>query len=236
MRLLVLCTLLAACEQRFVAPAVPELVAPSAPTGPLDVPALVLVPNERLIWDVQLKGMTVGRAELVVGDDDTVRSEFHTTGLARTVAVVSHVLETEFDRVAARPLHATEHLVDGGDETDLETTFEPTRVHAGERVLALPPGKVGHTLHTALGVLRAWARPGARPGYVYVVHAGELYELAVHEPVVEMLHGVHVLRVDGAIASEKLTIQLWITDDDRRVPLRIEVTSDDVHAVAELAG
>jgi len=235
-RAIVLALLIACGERRFVAPALPDLVAPSVPAGPLDVPALVLVPNERLAWEVQLKGMTVGIAELLVGDDDTVQSRFHTTGLAGTVHAVEHVLVTQFDRVAARPVQATEDVVDGGEVMHVETTFDGGRVVAGAHALAVPAGKIGHTLHTALGVVRAWARPGAAAGYVYVVHLGELYELALQQPVAEQLNGVHVLRIDGTIASENLALQLWITDDDRRVPLRIEVISDDVYVVVELAG
>jgi hypothetical protein len=235
MRIAIALAVCAACEPRFVAPPVPDLVAAGAPVGALDVPALQLVPNEQLIWDVQVRGMTIGAAELDV-DDDTVTSRFRTTGLAGTMHAVEYMLVTQVDRVAARPAHASERLVEAGEVHERELAFEAGRVVAGERTLAVPAGKVGHTLHTALGVVRAWARPRAAAGYVYVVHAGELFELALREPVAVQLHGVHVLRVDGAIARENIAIQLWITDDDRRIPLRIEVRSDDVVVVAELAG
>jgi hypothetical protein len=107
------------------------------------------------------------------------------------------------------------------------------------RFFSLPDGNPGHTLHSALGAVRAWAQPDARPGFLFIVHAGQLVRLEVARPIVEELQGTKTLRVECRVhpqtdQREPFAATLWLTDDPKRTPVRIEVTSAGEHVTAEL--
>jgi hypothetical protein len=90
-------------------------------------------------------------------------------------------------------------------------------------------------MHTALGVLRAWAQPNAAPGYVVVAAMGKQYRLDVTRPVVEDMEGTKTLHVTGRIkADEPIDVSLWLSNTPQRTPLRIELSDEDFHLTAEL--
>jgi len=50
-------------------------------------------------------------------------------------------------------------------------------------------------------------------------------------------HQHHGLDLHGVIKDTKrgnVTMTLWLSDDDRRIPLRLAITLDDIHVTAEL--
>ncbi len=202
------------------------------------VRALLLPPNESLIWDVRAAGMTIGRAELDVGETD-VHSKFSTSKLASMFATIHHELVTTVDREAARPATATETVVESGETTRSEMAFDGNgySIDRDDRVV-IPDGNAAHTIHSALGWLRAWADPKAEPSALYVLEDRHLFRFTLDRPVTELLREIETLRIDGHIraneASEPIGITVWLTADAERKPLRIAITAGKLHIVAEL--
>ena len=226
---------LAACTGGGFRPApLPDLVVAKATIEQLRPHELLLVPGEHLIWDVHLHGMTIGRAELEVGDTE-VRSRFTTDSLADMVMSVSHELTTMVDRGSARAGASVEIATLEGKTHQFEASWQGAMMTLNGVPSPMPGGKTGQTMHTALGVLRAWAAPDAEPGFVIVLEMGKLYRLDVKRPTVEDLQGTSTLRIDGQIgAKEPIEFVMWLSDTPERTPLRIELSNDDFHITAEL--
>lgn len=236
---------LAACSRGADTPRalfgpLPELVVAEPAAAPIAVRELLLPPDEKLIWDVHWKGLTVGRVELTVNGDE-VHSRFRTSAVVRTVTSIDHELATVLDRTGARAASQHEALTVDGDARAIDAIFDG----AGYRIAGQPaqPVKGGsaHTLHSALGALRAWARPGARPGFLTVLIAGEPVRLEVAEPVAEALQDRATLRIDGRALGGRalggagpITIKLWLRASEDRAPQRIEIATDEARVSAEL--
>jgi hypothetical protein len=158
---------LAGCvESRIPVQPLPELVVEGTPTSEAAVGEIHMFPGERMIWDVSLDGMSLGRAELVVGAAD-VHSEFRTASLVGALVSVHHELTTVLDGNAV------------ASATDvLEVDGEVTR-NVVSRTPGVPPV---HTLHSVVGWLRAWAPRATQRGYITVAHAGHVYRLDVARP------------------------------------------------------
>ena len=240
MRCLVAVTLLAACGHPppFPVKPLPELVSAVVPTAPIRITALALPPGESLIWSVRWKGLTVGRAELAV-TESTVRSRFTTDALVSTVVTMQYELETVLDRAAARPIRATEKLALNGETKQVAATLDGASYAVDGRPFEVPGGNVGQTLHSALGALRAWAAPDARPGFLFVVHGGQLYRVDVARPVAEALQGTNALRIECRVRPvddklEPFAVTAWLAADPQRTPLRLEVKSGEAQITAEL--
>jgi hypothetical protein len=229
---------LAACgrDHGFPIKPLPELVVTRSPAAPIAVRELLLVPQEKMIWDVHWKGLTVGRIELAVGADD-VHSRFTTAAIVNTMTSVHHELATVVDRLGARPDSQHEALTVDGEARTIDATFDAAgyRINAGD-LKAVQDGTRIHTLHTALGALRAWARPGARPGFLLVLVAGQELRLELAEPIAEQLADRPALRVDGRMRGGELpaAVTIWLHAGEDRTPLRIEIASDDSRITAEL--
>lgn len=216
------CVLLCACgEQRLRPQPLPELVVATASRDlpRIEAASLWLVPGESFVWDVHWKGLTIARAEMFVAEAE-VRSRVATGALASSFARLRHDLSTLIDRSSTRPRGGEEILVEDDDTSRADVVA----------------GKVGHTFHTALGMLRAWARADARPGYLQVLHLGELYRLDVDAPLVEDLRGTRTYKIVGRIRGKASPIHLaiWLGADDARAPLRIEIAQDGSKLTAEL--
>src|SRR5207244_4315061 len=87
-------------------------------------------------------------------------------------------LITHIDRAAARPLGVHETLEIDGETHHFDAPLDGS----------------AHTLHTALGWLRAWARVGAASASILVVHAGDLYRVDIVSPVRDEIDGKPMLR------------------------------------------
>jgi hypothetical protein len=223
-------TLLLACvvgcsEPHMIARPLPALVAAQPPVLNATVSHLLLEPHETLIWEVSSEGLTIGRAELVVGDDD-VHSRFATDGLASAFTRVHYDLSTVLDRAAARPSTAHELLDVDGTRTEIASVFDGPIYTIGDAHHTAPA--TAHTLHSALGWLRAWASPGARAVSLFVVYMGTVFRLDVAQPMQEEGR----LRIDGH--AGEIAISIWFSESSARIPLRIVATSGSLHLTAEL--
>ena len=234
MRRIAIVILLLGCGDRLRVAPLPELVVARTPPSEIAVRQLWLVPGEHLIWEVHAGGIAIGRAELDVGATEA-RSRFATDSLAGALMSVRDELSTTLDRAAARATASTETLELGGETERFDATFAGASYTLGGKTLPIAGGNFGQTIHSALGVLRAWVEPDARPGYVMVLVAGRLYRLDVTRPTVEDLQGTRTLRIDGRIhAAESIGFVMWLAATPARTPLRIELSNDDVHVTAEL--
>lgn len=226
-RLAMLCLL--ACEPRLSPRPLPELVHSPPAVVAVHPIALLLPAGESLIWEIEVGGVAIGRAELAVSEDD-VRSWFTTNALASLLAPVRYDLATALDRRAGRPVRADEQLAIDSARTHSTAAFSGTHV-AIDGVDHAAPAPV-HTLHTALGWSRAWARVGAPPAVLYVLYGGDVVRVELAPPVRERLRERAALRLDAR--AGELTITLWLSDEVTRVPLRVVARAGTFHLVAEL--
>ena len=235
-RLIPFALLVGCAAPHFHSQTLPELVA-QAKAKPAPALPLLLAPNERMIWDVSAHGMTIGRVELLVGAID-VRSSFSTTGLASAFANAHHELATQLDRGAGRPTAMSETLVFDGETDHTEAQLAPTGYTIGGAAHAIPDHQIAHTMHSALGWVRSWARPGVPNAYLLVLHLDKLYRLDVAAPVAEDLNGTRTLRVDCEVRapdrSDPVPFSVWLTADAARLPLKLVFDTRSGHITAEL--
>jgi len=209
--------LLASCgEPKLVMRPLPPLVAPEprAQAQEIVVSELGLAPGEQWIWDVQARGFSIGRIELVVGERE-VQSRFRTGTLASAIASVEHDLVTLLDRVIARPASSSERVDFAGKLRQFTTQFA---------------GTTTHSFHTALGTIRAWVRPDARAGFLHVVHADQVFRLELARPIVQQ----DLLRVEGRVIGADVDLALTLVLDAARAPVRIEIRDGEDRVTAEL--
>jgi hypothetical protein len=236
MRLLPFVLALAGCAgSHFKAPELPELVSTAAKPAPA-LP-LLLAPGERMIWDVTAHSMSIGRVELVVGALD-VRSSFSTTGLATMFATAHHELATQLDRAAGAPTAMSETLVFDGETDHTEAQLGVGAYQIGAARHEVPQGAPAHTMHSALGWVRSWAKPGAPNSFLFVLHLDRLYRLDVATPIAEDLNGVKTLRVDCEVRapdrSDPVPFSVWLTADAQRLPLKLVFDTKSGHITAEM--
>lgn len=220
--LLAVSVALAGCADAVFHPApLPTLVHPEPPVKPLTAPAFALAAGEHFTYQVRLHGIAIGKLELEVSDAQ-VMSRFKTDELASAFANVQDELVTTLDRANRRAGASTESLVINSEAQ----TFNAD---------ATMNGNPGQTVHTALGLVRAWAKLDAAPGFIALVEAGKIWRIDLTRPTAEDLQGAHAIRVDGKIRADKpIALAMWFAASDDRTPLRFELTSPDFRVVADL--
>ena len=171
MRGLVLLVVCAACGPP---PGTPSSL-PAPPPHALDDVAPRLVAGEQTTWNVFYQAMPIGSADLVIGERGA-RTTFRTSRIARALASVRYELATALDRGRVRG--ARDDLTVDGDAERAETAIDGASYTAGGQTLRVPGDTHLHTLHSALGAVRAWSvTRGAGPGYLWLWSGGRLYRL-----------------------------------------------------------
>jgi hypothetical protein len=218
MRIAMISVVLASCagEPKLVIRPLPPLQEPKARTqaAEITVSELGLAVGEHWIWEVQARGFSIGRIELTVGEHEA-ESRFRTGALASAVANVEHDLVTLLDRVMARPQTSSERVDFAGKHRQFTTQFA---------------GTTAHSFHTALGAIRAWARPRAPKGFLNVVHANQMFRLELEQPIVQQ----ELVRIGGRVIGPDTDLVLTIWLDAARTPVRIEVRDGDDRVTAAL--
>jgi len=197
-------------EQPLPAQPLPPLVR-DAPRerAPISVDEPLVIPGERLAWDVAWRGLSVGTLQLATNAQAdgapgappavAMRSELRLHGFAARVAPVHHDLTTTVARAAVR----------------------------GERA---------RDVHGAVAILRAWSRSPVPPGYLMVRFRGARYRVDVNSPRAESgsirVDG-RVVRV-GERQEVALSFTMWLSAEPSRIPQRLEAEHDGDHIVAEL--
>ena len=209
---------------------------PPAPR-PLDEVVPRLVAGEQTTWNVFYQTMPIGRADLVIGERGA-RTTFRTSRVARALATVRYELATALDR--GRVLGARDELsVDGAVER-AEAAVDGASYTAGGETLRVPGGTHLHTLHSALGAVRAWsAMRGGGPGYLWMWSGGRLYRLDLSRSTRDDVLGVHALRLDGTVRaphlSPSISVSVWLAANRDRTPLRFAFQSGPHRVIAEVS-
>jgi len=190
----------------------PPLAPPIPPMIELVDGPLGFAPGEHLIWEVQARGIAIGRLELDV-EEHAITSRFATNHIANRFTRVDHELVTLLDE--GMPVSANERLNFDGELRQTTINLAHTKLHS---------------LHTALGLVRAWARAGATPGFTSVTFMDKRFRMQLEQPVSEG----GLLRVDAHISGGDETIGVTIWLDDVHRPVRVEVRADDEQVTAEL--
>jgi hypothetical protein len=199
-------------ESQLVMKPLPPLAPPVPPLIELIDGPLGFEPGEHLIWEVQARGMTIGRLELDV-DEHAITSRFATSRLVSAFARVDHELVTLLDQGAA--VSASERLDFDGELRQASIALD--KPHS-------------HSLHTALGLIRAWAHDGAAPGFTQVTFIDQKFKLQLEQPTTDG----ELLRVDARIVGgdSPIGVTLWLDAEHR--PVRVEIRAEDERVTAEL--
>ncbi|HUS27158.1 MAG TPA: hypothetical protein VMZ53_01580 [Kofleriaceae bacterium] len=199
-------------ESQLVLKPLPPLAPPVPPLIELVDGPLGFSPGEHLIWEVQARGMAIGRLELDVADD-AITSKFATNRVVSAFAKVDHELITLLDQGA--PVSSSERL-------DFDGELRQTTVNLSHSKL--------HSLHTALGLIRAWAHDGAHPGFASVAFMDQRFKLQLEQPATDG----DLLRVDAHITGDDTSIGITMWLDAEHRPVRIEIRANDERVTAEL--
>jgi Protein of unknown function (DUF3108) len=185
-------------------------------------------------------GEIAGRSVLIV------RSQFETAGAAKLVTAVRDHVDTQIDWNTGAPIEHRGQALGSGKPATALIRFEGQRtlVHyqrEGKRALEfevkLPPGEIMHDTHSILGALRAWEPEPDAVVYFYSASGRRVWrtEMAFHgSKTVRTAMGLRAalhfvgssarlnhrsLDVDPARSPRR--IELWISDDAQRMPLRV---------------
>lgn len=235
MRFAVICALgLVGCG-----PAIPGTVAPleAAPKTELAAIAPLLPVGEQLSWTVTWMEVAVGQVDLNVSAAGA-HSTFQTGTLARALLDLRYELATTIDRGGPRAV--TESIVRRGSSQHIAATIAGTSYRIGTEPPKLAPGDQRiHTLHTALGIVRAWSlHEVTDSAYLWLLHRGALYRLDVFPPHGDAVGDRAALRVDGTVRaldrSRELDVSIWLAPSADRTPLQIVVRAGDDVVSAQL--
>lgn len=232
MRVLVLsCVVAAACASSAGRPRA------EPPAGPVALPAETnLIAGEQMVWEVFWRGVTIGKASLAV-DGPRAHSKFATTLLAKALADVRYELTTTLAAQVAR--EASELVVLDGETTRTELRLDGGRYRINTLPGEVPGGTALHTLHSALGALRAWATEDAQRGYLWLALRGKLYRLDAARPEPETLDGIRTLRVECVVRAldptmDQVDVTVWLSTSPDRTPVRIVVETSGERIAAQL--
>lgn len=251
-RVLALAAAGAACTGTAVETAPERPVAPvraDTPTG-RDANRGHWVPGERMMWHLSFKGIPLVRAMLAVGKPGlldgrrTIIVKTRLEPMSVVAAMVDFRIEMQswIDTALHRPDRLEFYARVKDDEEnrgvvwfrdgEIVTRLERTNRAPRTRTKKLPGGGRTHDVHTLLSVLRGWTPKAGE--HARLVHFDDdklrrhvvrltRYELFDSEP----LGRVPAARIDGVISlrsgSNGRPYTVWISDDARRVPLRIEM-------------
>ncbi len=133
---------------------------------------------------------------------------------------------------------------------DRETADKPKRTSFGES--KLPVDDVPHDAHTSLGFLRRWQPPAGTRGHLYVVYGRytwradltyrgeELVETPLGKQRASRLDGLATKLLGKGLKPSQLTprrpFSMWISDDERRIPLRVLVETALAKVTIDIVG
>ncbi len=224
--------------------------------------ASLYTPGEYLAWDVKWAFLSGGSAKLIVGEPGrqsgkkvlVIRSVIKTEGL---VAVFKHLrdeLITTIDIASGNPVSSFNAIESGKRRRSLEIAyisgkFSYEHREAGETqrgAKTVPPPSWVFDLHTTLAHVRAWeGEPSAR-GFFFTQSARTLFRVELGHVGIEdvdtpagsfrslRFDGVaQEIKSDGTEGARKRKLSMWISDDARRLPVKLvgETEYGDVYAI-----
>ena len=128
-----------------------------------------------------------------------------------------------------------------GEATSVTASIDGARysLDDGPR-LTVPGGTPLHTLHSALGSIRAWSRgDDAPPAYLWFVMRRTLYRLDVERPRKGDAQNHRALEIHGMVRAldqsiDPIDVTIWLSATPDRAPLRFVVVAGDERVSAEL--
>jgi hypothetical protein len=182
-----------------------------------------------------------------------VRSRTRSAGVARLFKVVQDDVTTWIDRATGRPLRLEADVKFGDKEARIETAFAggdpgPFTIRYARRYQPtrrlrqlMPPGEAALDGHSVLGALRGWDAAAGAQAFFHVLAGRRLWHnqitFAGTERVTTSLGRFTARRID-AVAWRLDThlrrmrnkkprhYSIWVSDDERRLPIRIEAKTE----------
>lgn len=209
-------------------------------------------PGEQMTFELSLRGITGGEANLAVGEPGTVdgrrqiivRSRVESAGVAAMFKEVRDDITTSIDLATSRPLSHHADVKFGTKEATIDTTFADGAVGGFEIAFkprggklrrlrqAMPADQAALDVHAALGALRAWSPAEGDQVFFYALAGRQMWQLTLRmtarETIRTALGRYPTLRIDGV--ARRVTRDLRA---DRRKPARHFTVwlSDDVHSL-----
>jgi hypothetical protein len=233
-----------------LAPAQPFLVAGENMSFELSYGGIL---TGRAVLAVGQPGQVDGRTVLLV------RSMFETAGAAKMVTAIRDIIDTRLDWHTGAPLEHRGEAAGGPKRALAVTRFDGQNTIidyelAGKKMrtlnVTLPPGETMHDLHSALGALRAWEPAPGEAAYFYSVSGRRVWRTELAFRGSEALRTAMGLRtalrfqgssvrlnhrsLDVDTKKPARQLELWISDDAQRMPLRVVVHSEYGDFRAEL--
>ena len=173
------------------------------------------VPGETMEYQVDLRGLTIGRVMVAVGQPGwvgarpaiIVRSRGTSAGMLSTITDLRWELTTTLD------LETGEVLREIGESS---VTFNGKKDNDRfER-----DGEGDLNVHAAVGVLRAWRSRVGEHAKTEVTIERNTFGVEIWDEAREVVGARPAVRYRG-LAREKFPFNVWIADDASRVPLRV---------------
>jgi len=191
------------------------------------------VAGEVMEYEVQLRGITVGRVQVAVGDPGEVdgRHAIIVRSRGASAGVVALLGELSWEMTTTVDLDAGYALTE--DEEFTAIVAGKRKHEHTDRTWARDEGH--HNIHSAAGGLRGWrSQLGAR--VAADVHLGNAtIPVELRDSDREMVGDKPAVRYDG-IAADELSVSIWISDDVARVPLRVHCGTKFGDIQIELVG
>jgi hypothetical protein len=193
------------------------------------------IPGEAMEYRVELRGMTVGRVQVALGQAGwigerhavIVKSRGTTAGLVAMLGDITWDLTTTLDLDGALPISAVEevHAVLGDEnehDRDEDTWSE---------------GDHHHNVHSAVCAIRGWrSKLGQRASFeVQLVDLELPVEMRDdgRESISHARGNLPAVRYAGKVRN-KYSFHAWISDDTARVPLKLRTESKLGEIVVDL--
>jgi hypothetical protein len=211
MRIALVTVALAGCAQGLA-----KSPKPDAAPSELVAKTLFAVPGEAMEYQVALRGITIGRVQVAVGQpgwiDGTraiiVKSRGTSAGFLSLIGDLRWELTTTLDMTTGLPMR------------ELEETWVDIEGKAKHRRRDRA-GSGGYNMHAAAGALRGWrSQQGQRAELDVTIEQWQI-GVEVWDAAREVLPGPRpAVRYEGN-AHQKYDFAVWISDDEARVPLRL---------------
>ncbi len=192
------------------------------------------VPGEGIVYKVDLRGITVGRVQVAVGEPGfvdgrpaiIVRTRATSSGLAALIGDISYDLTTTLDTDTGEALEETESW---------DVKFAGEHEHDSHHRKSVDG--IERNVHAVVGQLRAWrSKIGERRDDD--LRLGDIYlSLELADAGRELLAEANLpsARYTGAAQSGRFPVTMWLSDDQSRVPLKLVASTKLGEIAVELA-
>lgn len=176
------------------------------------------VPGELMEYEVSLRGITVGRVQVAVGEPGELdgRRAIIVKSAGASAGVVTLLGELTWEMTTTIDLD-TGYAV---TENEKFTAVVAGTKKSDDNTRRWSPESTRHNLHSAAAALRAWQSQIGERSTTDVHIGGATIDVALIDAAREAVGNTPAVRYDG-LAYDRFKLSIWISDDDDRVPLRV---------------